>query len=662
MKLHSVTMKNFMPYKGVHKVDFPTDQLRNIMIIFGENMKGKTSFFNAIRWGFYGKAIGRHSRPIPMQELPNKEAILEDDWTVEVHIQFEANGSKYDLRRRAEKKNLLLAPSKPEDFIIQVFLKKDEIPVQGGEVENEINSILPEQISRFFLFDGELLDQYESLLVENSDQGRQIKEAIEQVLGVPALINGRDELATLSKAAQKAQQKDLERLAGLDKLAQTQGDLTTKQESYEKDLISLQEKLKATQDERTVLDDEIERYQSVHTSKVKLDSLVERQKQIEEYRSSKKIERLDILSQAWRDLVEIKLTVRRTQLEEERTQLMTDMRQQSGLETKIEQLQKLLNTKNCPTCKQDISDDRRANIGADLGSLQSELDKFKDQSGKIQTLSAQIEGLSKVRGVQARDRMAQINKDLQHHEVELTKIENEIQTLNDVIKGFDTAEIARKRVLRDKKVEEEGRLQGDINIRKKDIDKVKNEIAVLQMTIDGFASARNTKSRVKASLCSQLEKVFSQSIEKLRDRLRKTVEGRANEAFKAMTTQKSYRGLEINDNYGLSIIDDRGQRVTIRSAGAEQVVALSLIDGLNRTGRNTASPVVMDTPFGRLDPNHRDNILSYLPNVTSQFVLLVHSGEIRPETDLDAIKARIGAVFKIREITSRHSVIEKATL
>jgi DNA sulfur modification protein DndD len=70
----------------------------------------------------------------------------------------------------------------------------------------------------------------------------------------------------------------------------------------------------------------------------------------------------------------------------------------------------------------------------------------------------------------------------------------------------------------------------------------------------------------------------------------------------------------------------------------------------------------MDTPFGRLDLKHRDNILKYLPTVTSQFVLLVHSGEIRPETDLASILPRIGAVYRITEVTATQSQIERATV
>ena len=87
------------------------------------------------------------------------------------------------------------------------------------------------------------------------------------------------------------------------------------------------------------------------------------------------------------------------------------------------------------------------------------------------------------------------------------------------------------------------------------------------------------------SIATDLERTFSASIEELRDRLRERVGSLANDAFKKMTTQKEYRGLEINSNYGLSILDGAGRKVPLRSAGAEQVVALSLIDGLNRTGR-----------------------------------------------------------------------------
>src|ERR1044071_139932 len=119
MKLHHVTMNNFMPYKAQTRIDFPTEDFRNVMLIFGDNMRGKTSILNALRWGFYGRARGRHSQMIPLHELLNKNALSQDDCTFEVHAEFESNGHIYDLRRRAEKRPMVAVPQRPEDFQLQ---------------------------------------------------------------------------------------------------------------------------------------------------------------------------------------------------------------------------------------------------------------------------------------------------------------------------------------------------------------------------------------------------------------------------------------------------------------------------------------------------------------------------------------------------------------
>ena len=44
------------------------------MLVFGDNMRGKTSLLNAIRWALYGKTMDRLSREIPIYDLVNSEA------------------------------------------------------------------------------------------------------------------------------------------------------------------------------------------------------------------------------------------------------------------------------------------------------------------------------------------------------------------------------------------------------------------------------------------------------------------------------------------------------------------------------------------------------------------------------------------------------------
>ena len=661
MRIQSLTASNFMPYKGEMELVFPQDEQRNVLIVFGDNMRGKTSILNAIRWAFYGEALGRHSRPIPLQEIVNKEAVLADNWRVEVHVKFDANGYVYDLRRVADRRPMVASPSRPEDFTHSIYLTRDGTPVSGDQVEAEIGLIAPKQISRFFLFDGELLQEYETLLIEDSRQGQQIKEAIEQVLGVPALTNGRVDVQTILKQAQRRQNADLKLIAGLEKQAERLADLTGQIDAIDRDLEELTERLKRTREERTTLDDELEAAQSVISAKATLDAKVGDQAFLVRECDKKEAERLDLISGSWKDLLDTQLQLKRTQLESQRKVLIESIEKRSGLAQKISDLRLLLDTHECPTCEQVLADDKRSQVGEALGKTEVELQSIEDSTAALQGISGQLDALSKIRGTNAKDRIHQVEKDLQGYQVRLTQVENEIEKLRDEISGYDTAEIARKRVIHSEKIKEEGRLQGDIldqNVQRK---KLADELAISQKAIEGLTKDRTQRSTVKVSLCADLEQVFSQSIEHLRDKLRKRVEVLANEAFKQMTTQKSYRGLEINDNYGLQIIDASGGNVAVRSAGAEQIVALSLIDGLNRTGRS-AGPVIMDTPFGRLDLDHRDNILKYLPSVTSQFVLLVHSGEIRKDTDLAVIAGRIGAVYEIVEISSTQSRLERTTL
>src|SRR5207344_3296982 len=109
--------------------------------------------------------------------------------------------------------------------------------------------------------------------------------------------------------------------------------------------------------------------------------------------------------------------------------------------------------------------------------------------------------------------------------------------------------------------------------------------------------------------------------------------------------------LRINELYGLTILDSEGRDVAVRSAGAEQIVALSLIGALNRLAIKKG-PVIMDTPFGRLDTKNRANILRFVPTLAEQVVLLVHGGEVDRQRDLAVVAARIDEEYVIDHPTS----------
>lgn len=656
MKLKRLSMHNFMPYKGDAVLEFPQDESRNTLIVFGDNMRGKTSLLNAIRWTFYGYAYGRHLRKISLHLLPNREAVNEGARRMETRIEFEANGSQYDLRRVATMKNLVAKPERPEDIQVDTYMQKDGVAIPGNEIDAEINQFAPEQVSRFFLFDGELLQEYEELLIEGSEQGKEIKKEIEKVLGVPALTNGRNHIKTILKQAQKQQSIDASKIKGLEGAAERHQQWVAKRESFENDLVKLQSLLDDARNLRLTFDDELEKVEKFYSQKSKLDSRRSSCREIEAQIKQKTSQRQQLVGQVWRDLLEPRLIAKQESLLQEQQRLMDLNRERNRIQLHTEQAMQYLINQVCPTCGQSLEDSKREAKEMELEQLKFQLDQLGADDSKLTDIALQIRALNKVIGQGVGDRLSDVDKDLARFEFDLSKIENQIEELQEEIKEFDTDAIMKMRSRRDGVLKDEARLNADVDDRKSKIDDADKEIRILSQRMQPDESYRGARGTQMADMCEKLYASFSLSIERLREALRQSVEIQASKAFKAMSTQTAYQGLRINDNYGLIILDQNGDEVLLRSAGAEQIVALSLIVGLSHAGR-PAGPVVMDTPFGRLDTKHRKNILGYLPNSASQLILFVHDGEIRGSDDLNVLAHRIGGQYEIKEISPTHSVL-----
>lgn len=658
MKLIRLTLENFMPYKGQTVLDFPQDAAKNTLIVQGDNMRGKTSLLNGIRWALYDKAQGRHLRSIPLHLMLNSEAASEGNWNMSAQIEFEANGSIYDLRRVATKKNTVARPARPEDFQVFAYLKKDGAAIPANEIEGELNKFAPEQVSRFFLFDGELLQEYEELLIEGSDQGKKIKEAIEQALGVPALTNGREDLQVLLKRAQKEQAKEASTIKGLEVAAENFKKWESRRDALEIDRAVMKDKLVKVKEERQALEDEITAFESVLNQKAELDAKRARSKEIDEHLKEKQAHKLEIVGRAWRDLLRPKILAKKEALQQLQSEATQHSKNKALLELKIEQANKHLTDSICSACGQKIENHDKEEHQKRLRDFQSELQSLASSHFDLEAINIELKLLDSLLGNPVKERLFDLDEDMTRLEVEQAKLGTRIEQLQDELNGNGSDELLRKRARFQHALKDETRYQQQID----DIDKKHAEAhreAQLQMQRMNAQGGRNvTRASQIAKVLEQMHEAFAVSIDHLRTSLKQTVEFNATKAFLRMSTQKAYKGLSINENYGLTIVGEDGVEVPLRSAGAEQIVALSLIDGLSRSGRS-AGPVVMDTPFGRLDTKHRKNILSYLPDSASQLVLLVHDGEIMNGDGLNALAHRIGARYEIKEISQNHSVLER---
>lgn len=648
-----------MPYKGEQAIEFPQHETQNVMLLFGDNMRGKTSFLNAIRWGFYGIALGRHLRKIPRVNLVNSDAADEGDWTMAIELYFEHDNNNYELKRRIIKRDNVSKPHNHADFEEHIGLRINGEPTNGDLVDTEINQIMPSEISRFFLFDGELLQEYENLLIEQSEQGEKIKKRIEAILGVPALINGKEDLQSLLNDARKQQRKDAQKIDAGKGYSQEQENLQIELQNFDTDLDSLKNLYDTIQDDIDKIDDVLKNTEAVQAKKIEISALEEAKKNNETQIGESQDSIQTLLATAWKDVLSNNVQPIIKNLKNERERLQDAWHESARLQNKIESLRASLekNT-NCETCGQEIPESLKQPLREKILKTEAKKSEIVFDTNALKELENRIDNLDLIRSEGECNRIINELNKITKHKVALISVDNQLDELNEEIEGFDTDEIMRQR-------EKMQRLGGQSEKVKLDIEGVESKILLnrkkqekLSQLMKGIPGAHDLISTKRVECLEKLETVFGEGIIHLRDKLKESVQNYATQAFMKLTTEESYSGLQINKSYGLSILDHQGRELKERSAGAEQIVALALIDGLNKTS-NKKAPIIMDTPLGRLDPIHRKNVLQYLPDMSEQVVLLVHEGEIHSKRDTKEFAHRIGARYEIKRVSATQSRIEK---
>ena len=182
------------------------------------------------------------------------------------------------------------------------MLRRNGVVQKGEDIQTFVNTFIPEDISRFYLFDGELLDEYESLLREESSQGELIKEAIEKILGVPALIHGRQETRTQMKRSQSLQAKENRHVVDNQEWAnqslKLQAELDVLVQDKENQQLKLTE-ISHEVDEATIELEEIEPIEAINREKK---ALTQQKEQMTTAIESRQKDRHDVLRGAWKDL------------------------------------------------------------------------------------------------------------------------------------------------------------------------------------------------------------------------------------------------------------------------------------------------------------------------------------------------------------------------
>jgi DNA sulfur modification protein DndD len=187
-------------------------------------------------------------------------------------------------------------------------------------------------------------------------------------------------------------------------------------------------------------------------------------------------------------------------------------------------------------------------------------------------------------------------------------------------------------------------LDVEIRIFEERIESRKAEIAALDERCDADAQWTGGEQVSAAlTLADQVEAI----IEAVLPRYYRLLGSAMTEAYLALAHKGIVERIEIDSEGHVALLDSHGADIRSfdASAGESQIFAMALMASVSRLAGDRL-PLVIDTPLGRLDPEHRRRILSYFTNQARQTILLSQPDEVTGAY-LDMIAPRVAASFRL---------------
>ncbi len=251
LRFKRLSMENFGPYKNREVIEFPAE--KGVVIIRGRNGRGKTTILNAIRFLLFGQIKQNGKKAVPLNKFVNQIGENNGNYSYTVSLIVDVDGDSYEITRQLTPKRDKVVPNDERDYDQSLSIRslsKENAVLTPNESKLFLNQIMTEPVSRFYLFDGELLKEYESQLSDEDDSAaRQIRDGIERILGVPILKNARDHIHSLFKDQDNQYNNELKANKMTQEIGQVRANAEKKRDELNKDCQDALETLNDIKDE-----------------------------------------------------------------------------------------------------------------------------------------------------------------------------------------------------------------------------------------------------------------------------------------------------------------------------------------------------------------------------------------------------------------------------
>ena len=237
------------------------------------------------------------------------------------------------------------------------------------------------------------------------------------------------------------------------------------------------------------------------------------------------------------------------------------------------------------------------------------------------------------------DGLDKIHKDAQKLIKSKSKYEEEFEKISQLINKIPTTDEIKPIIEKQKKLSrEELELKTKINVL--NTERQKSNGPVLKLSAELKQEYEKKTSQDLANLDTKrfidysikVKDILSSFHVKALDYHIKRLEKLILDCFKTLHRKKNFiKSIKIDTiNFDLFIKDQKNNEIDTEdlSAGERQLLAVAILWGLAKAS-NSAAPTIIDTPLGRLDSDHRLNLVEkYFPTASKQVILLSTDEEI----------------------------------
>lgn len=191
MLIKSLRMENFRQFKGKTEMDFSCDPERNVTIILGDNSFGKTTLLQAFNWCFYGKIMFDQNPDFLLNLEVAGDMNRGESKNVEVEVTLTHDDVEYIISRvqcYTFYGSVIKGEAIPQAKVSYKGQDGQTESVKAVQVKNVINNIFPEDLSTYFFFDTER--------VNNISTRKDVAEAVKGLLGLSIMDSAIKHLGT----------------------------------------------------------------------------------------------------------------------------------------------------------------------------------------------------------------------------------------------------------------------------------------------------------------------------------------------------------------------------------------------------------------------------------------------------------------------------------